>query len=324
MAAKKGKIPAHVKKKEFSHPKIQHSVIHILEGVKDPRQPSQFFRYSLTSVLFMTIAAVICGAKDWPQIVVASQGMVDWLANYVDMSSGIPCERTFKNLFNAIKPEAMETALRDIAALMRDRIPGEVVSFDGQTERRTAEKHLNLSGIHLLNAWSADNRICLGQLKVDDKSNEITAMPKLMETLDLKNTIITADALNTQRAIVAKAIKFEADYLLPVKGNQGNPLEEITSAFNQLDMDRTKAENHWKRAVSKAKEQRDDSRLRKLINEGASTCGSFFWESTEKGHGRVETRSCMVMSAKDLPSRSDWDGLNTIVRICRTRKAEGD
>lgn len=144
MAAKKGKIPAHVKKKEFSHPNTQHPVIYILEGVEDPRKPSQFFRYSLTSVLFMAIAAVICGAKDWPQIVVASQGMANWLSDYVDMSGGIPCERTFKNLFNAIKPEAMEQALRDIAALIREKIPGEVVCFDGQSERRTAEKHLNL------------------------------------------------------------------------------------------------------------------------------------------------------------------------------------
>jgi predicted transposase YbfD/YdcC len=324
MAAKKGAIPAHVKKKEFSHPDTQHPVIHILEGVEDPRKPSQFFRYSLTSVLFMTIAAVICGAKDWLQIVVASQGMANWLSDYVDMSGGIPCERTFKNLFNTIKPEAMEQALRDIAALIREKIPGEVVCFDGQTERRTAEKRLNLSGIHLLNAWSADSRICIGQLKVDDKSNEITAMPELMESLDLKNTIITADALNTQKTIVTKAIDCGADYLLPVKGNQGNLLEEITSAFNQLDIDRAKAEEHWKRAVSKAKEHRDDLRLQKLINEGPSTCEASFWESTEKGHGRIETRSCMVMSAKDLPSKAEWKGLNTIARICRTRRVGDD
>lgn len=320
MAAKKGKIPAHVKKKEFSHPNPQHPIIYILEDIEDPRKPSQFFRYSLTSVLFMVISAVICGAKDWPQIIVASHGMADWLSGYVDMSAGIPCERTLKNLFNAIRPEAMEQALRDIAGLIREKIPGEVVCFDGQTERRTAEKNLNLSGIHLLNAWSADNRICIGQLKVDDKSNEITAMPELMETLDLKNTIITADALNTQKRIVTKAIDCGADYLLPVKGNQETLLEEITSAFNQLDIDKAKAEEHWERAISKAKEYRDSSRLQKLIKEGPSACGSSFWESIEKGHGRIETRSCMVMSAKDLPSKDDWEGLNIIARICRTRK----
>jgi hypothetical protein len=97
MAAKKGEIPAHVKKKEFSHPNTQHPIIYILEGIEDPRKPSQFFRYSLTSVLFMVIAAVICGAKDWPQIVVASQGMADWLSGYVDMSEGIPCNHLHYN-----------------------------------------------------------------------------------------------------------------------------------------------------------------------------------------------------------------------------------
>ena len=103
MVAKKGEIPAHVKKKEFSHPNTQHPVIHILEGVEDFRKPSQFFRFSLTSVLFMTIAAVICGAKNWPQIVVASQGMANWLSGYVDMSGGIPCERTFKNSLRLVR-----------------------------------------------------------------------------------------------------------------------------------------------------------------------------------------------------------------------------
>lgn len=320
MAAKKGEIPAHVKKKEFSHPNTQHPIIYILESIEDPRKPSQFFRYSLTSTLFMVIAAVICGAKDWPQIVVASQGMVDWLSGYVDMSGGVPCERTFKNLFNAIKPEAMEQALRDIAALIREKIPGEVVCFDGQTERRTAEKNLNLSGIHLLNAWSADNRICIGQLKVDDKSNEITAMPELMESLDLKNTIITADALNTQKRTVIKAIDCGADYLLPVKGNQETLLEELTSAFTQLDIDKAKAEEHWKMAISKAKEHHDDLRLQKLLKEGPRACGDSFWESIEKGHGRIEIRSCTVMSSKDLPSKDEWKELNIIVRICRMRK----
>ncbi len=135
----------------------------------------------------------------------------------------------------------------------------------------------------MLNAWSADNRICIGQLKVDDKSNEITAMPELMDSLDLKNTIITADALNTQKTIVTKAIDCGADYLLPVKGNQGNLLEEITSAFDQLDIDRAKAEEHWKRAVSKAKEHRDDLRLQKMIKEGPSTCGCFFLGKHGKG-----------------------------------------
>jgi predicted transposase YbfD/YdcC len=126
--------------------------------------------------------------------------------------------------------------------------------------------------------------------------------------------------LNTQKRTVTKAIDCGADYLLPVKGNQQTLLEEITSAFNQLDIDKAKAEEHWKSGISKAKEHRDNPRLQRLIKEGPRASGDSFWESTEKGHGRIEIRSCTVMSAKDLASKDEWKGLSIIVRICRTRR----
>ena len=320
MAGKKGVIPTHVKKKNFSHPSIQHPIIQILEEIEDSRKPSYFFQYSLTSVLFMTFIATICGAKDWAQIVIMSQGMTDWLSHYIDMTNGVPCERTFKNIFNSIKPETMENALLELSRMLRKKIHGDIVSFDGQTERGTVNKYENLTGIHLLNAWSTDNEICLGQLKVDDKSNEITAVPKLMESLDLKGSIVTADALNTQKTINAKAIECGADYLLPVKGNQPTLLQEVTSAFEQLDIELAKAQELWERALLKAKEARDKIRTKKLLDEGPSMCGASFWESVEKGHGRIENRNCMAMSADGLPCQSEWIELNTIVRICRERK----
>lgn len=320
MAAKKGIIPAHVKQKNFSHMNIDHPFVQILEKLEDPRKPSQFFKYSLTSVLFMTFIATLCGAKDWPQIVIMSQGMTDWLSGYVDMDDGVPCERTFKNLFNAIEPETLEKTLLEMAKIIRKKVLGDVVSFDGQTSRGTADKLANLTGIHLLNAWSADNDICLGQLKVDDKSNEITAVPKLMDSLNLEGTIITADALNTQKTINAKAIECKADYLLPVKGNQPTLLEEVTSAFKQLDIEQARAKELWERAVSKAKESGNKALLKELQAEGPSMCGASFWQSVEKGHGRIETRSCTVISANDLPCRSEWKELNSIVRLCRERK----
>ena len=126
--------------------------------------------------------------------------MIDWLNKYVDMSSGTSCERTFKNIFSSLKPEALEEALREFSSLLREKIPQEVISFDGQTSCGTADNKKDLRGIHLLNAWSVDNKICLGQLKIDDKSNEIPAMSRLLDLLDLKETIITADTMNTQKA----------------------------------------------------------------------------------------------------------------------------
>jgi predicted transposase YbfD/YdcC len=320
MAAKKGLIPSHVQKKQFTHPCKDHPIIQALEGIEDVRKPSQFFRYSLTSVLFMALVTQICGAKDWPQTVVMCEGMSDWLKKYIDMSGGVPCERTFKNLFNLINPESMEKLLIQTADLVRERVSREVVSFDGQTERGTRDNANDIKGIHLLNAWSVDNEICLGQIKVDDKSNEITAMPLLMEVLDLKGTIITADALNTQKAIIEKAEEMGADYVFPVKGNQETLLQEITSAFEQLDKEQKKAEEQWEWATSKAKEHRDKDLLRKLEIRGPDTCGATFWESIEKGHGRIEMRNCTTLLANDLPVQSEWNGLKTIVRISRKRK----
>lgn len=196
MAGKKGIIPSQVKKKHFDHPGIEYPIIQLLEKVEDPRQPSPYFRYSLTSILFMILVGLICGATDWPKVIVIAQWLTPWLANYIDMRAGVSCERTLKDIMNALEPNALENVLRELASIMRKRTPLEVISFDGQTSRGTANKYSGLSDIHLLNAWSSDNGICIGQLKVDDKSNEITAIPELMGVLDLKGTVITADALN--------------------------------------------------------------------------------------------------------------------------------
>jgi predicted transposase YbfD/YdcC len=326
MAAKKGKIPEHVKQKQkkFCNPKADHPVIKIFNDIDDPRKPSLTFSYSLTSILFMTLMAVISGATDWAKVAVMSEGMVDWLAQYVDMSSGVPCERTFTNIFNAITPEALEDALQKVSNLMRERIPQEVISFDGQTERGTAEKRKGLSGIHLMNAWSSDNRICLGQIKVDDKSNEIIAMPQLMDMLDLKGTIITADAMNTQKATAKKAIDNGADYVLPVKGNQPSLLKDIHLAFEGLDKELANDRVRWENEIKKAKEHRDRDRLEKLLKKGPQTYNSTHWDSEiGKVHGRIESRSCTTMPVGDLPSKEGWEGIQSIARIRRERAENG-
>lgn len=326
MAAKKGKIPEHVKQKQkkFCDPKADHPIIKIFNEIEDSRKPSLTFCYSLTSILFMTLMAVISGATDWAKVVVMSEGMIDWLAIYVDMSSGVPCERTFTNIFNVIKPEALEQALQKLSELIRERIPQEVISFDGQTERGTAEKRKGLSGIHLMNAWSSDNRICLGQIKVDDKSNEIIAMPQLMDMLELKGTIITADAMNTQKATAKKAIDNEADYVLPVKGNQPTLLRDIELAFEGLDKELKNDQLRWENEIKKAKEHRDIERLEKLIKKGPKTYESTYWESEiEKVHGRIESRICTAMPVGDIPSKEGWEGIQSIARVRRERTENG-
>ena len=292
--------------------------------MEDPRKPSQFQRYSLTSIIFMTSTTMICGATDWSKIVAMSFGMKDWLEKYVDMSSGVPTERTFKNVFNLIKPEIMEGLLRTISSQMREKLPDEVISFDGQTERGTADKRKNISGLHLVHAWSTDNNVCLGQIKVDDKSNEITVVPALMTTLDLKDTIITTDALNTQKTTVEIAVESDADYVLPVKGNHPSLHEEIISAFKGLDEEQDKAKFQWEYSLNKSREHRDVVRLEELLKKGVPTCGAFSWkDELEKNHGRVEDRAYTAISAKDIPSKEEWQGLKSLVRVQRERAIDG-
>lgn len=238
------------------------------------------------------------------------------------MTAGVPCERTFKDVMNALEPSALEDMLRELASIMRKKTSSEVISFDGQTSRGTADKYNGLNAIHLLNAWSSDNGICIGQLKVDDKSNEITAIPELMEILDLKGTVITADALNTQKQVPKKAIEKGGDYLLPVKGNQLALQEAVVAAFEVVDTERAVAMAHWERAIVKAKEHRDEVRLKNLLEKGASNCGAFFYEhELEKSHGRIEIRKCMTIPAETLPTAvaNGWCGIASLVRIDRKR-----
>ena len=183
----------------------------------------------------MVLIGMMCGATDWPKVVVVARGFSSWISNYVDMTAGVPCERTFKDLINALSPAALENVLQELVNLVRKRPAFEVVSFDGQTSRGTSDKHKGLNGIHLLNAWSSENGLCIGKLKVDDKSNEITAVPELMRMLDLKGTVITADALNTQKTVATQAIEGKGDYLLPVKGSQPGLEEAVIDAFEAAE-----------------------------------------------------------------------------------------
>jgi predicted transposase YbfD/YdcC len=155
-------------------------------------------------------------------------------------------------------------------------------------------------------------------LKINDKSNEIPAMPHLLDLLDLKETIITADAMNTQKATVSKIIEKEADYVLPVKGNQEILFNDIDPMFKDWDEEQKKEEVKIERAIEKAKEHRDQERLKKLLNEGKAKDKASVWISeSEKSHGRIEIRSCVALSIGEMPCKEGWEGVKSIARISR-------
>ncbi len=285
--------PKHIRKKKGNHPQPNLRLIQSLESVEDPRGASCNFKHPLTTILFTTIICSLCGADDWETIVLQARAMTDWLGKFVDVSQGIPCVRTFKRVFEALSPQQMEGLLMGIANLWREKKEGDVISFDGKTMKGTSALEHGLRAIHMLNAWSHDNGICIGHMKVDDKSNEITALPQLIELLDLKGTIITADALNTQKETVEKAVKAEADYVLPVKGNHPTLLGEVQLLFQD-------AEAH-------------------------GFCGfdSDEYTSIEKAHGRVEVRKYYSIDATELPSAQEWANLQSVGKVVRERTVDG-
>lgn len=318
MALKKGMTPKHIQAKDFDHPGEGLGIVMLLERVEDPRRPSPGFKYSLVSVLFMVLVGMCCGAKDWSQVVELSEGIEEWLGEFVDMKEGVPCESTFINIFNAIEPEVLGGLLIELADHLREKVGREIIAFDGQSLRGTASPSDGKKALQLLHAWSVQNGICLGQMAIDAKTNEICVIPQLMELLDLKGAIVTADALNTQKEIAAKALKQGADYVLPVKANQPVFLDEIVGSAQVLREERALQQRLWEREVAKAKAHRAKEQVEELLKTGAQLTGIEFTEF-EKAHGRLETRTYTFWSAKDIPSADAWEGLKTLGRVVRER-----
>ena len=239
------------------YPRPQPIILQVFDQLEDPRKKSINFRHPLTTILFITVVCSLCGSNDWETIVIQANAMKEWLSKFVDMSNGVPCVRTFIRLFNVLQPESLNKVLLTVAKSLGNKVKSEVISFDGKTMRGTASLENGLKAVHMLNAWSHERGICIGHMKVDDKSNEIPAVPQLMELLDSKGTIITADAMNTQKKTASKAIELGADYVLPVKENQAGLLEEVERLFK-------------------------DAQNKKFQGIDADD-----FETAEKGHGRV-------------------------------------
>ncbi len=290
MSPPKGKIPAHIKPKSFDHPGTANRIVLTLCEVEDPRQPSCNFRHSLVTLIFISLFGVLCGAKDWEEIVQAANGMIDWIGKYVDVSSGVPSSKTLKRVMSLIPTNSLE---RLLGCLKSNLSEGDVIAIDGKTLRGSRGWSEEDRPLHLLHAWSTELGVCLGQVSVDEKSNEITAFPKLIERLELKGTIVTTDALNTQKKAAAAIINQKANYSLPVKENHKDLYEDIKLLFDYAD---------------------------KKGFKGVDAAQS---HTQEKSSGRVEERSYELLDIEDLASAKDWAGCSSVGRVTRRRTKKG-
>lgn len=239
--------------------------------------------YDLESILLIGIISVICGADSWNEMENYAQSKEEFLRTFLDLPNGIPSHDTFNRVFSNIDSAQFESCFIKWVNTLAQLQPKEVVAIDGKTIRG-AKASGKKSPVHMVSAWANENNLVLGQVKVNQKSNEITAIPELLEVLSLENTIVTIDAMGCQTDIAEKIVEKGADYILAVKGNQEQLLENI----------------------------QDEFRFGKHIATSVSE---------DLDHGRIETRTCNVITDfQFITPKTKWKKLNTIVRIDSKRE----
>ena len=258
-----------------------------LKDIDDPRRP-YLIKHEFIDIITIAICAVISGAEGWNDIEEYGKIREDWFQTFLSLPNGIPSHDTFRKVFATIDPEQFRIHfvhwIHDIAQLTK----GEIIAIDGKTARRSYDKTIN--PLHMVSAWAAENNLVLGQVKTEEKSNEITAIPKLLDMLDINGCIVTIDAMGCQKDIAKKIIDKKADYVLALKGNQGKIHKEVKEIFEQ-----TKKNN-----------------------------GCTIHEETTTGHGRVEEKTCASILLQNqtgvLQESKHWKGLKSIIRIESKRK----
>jgi len=245
-------------------------------------------KHALLDILFLSISAILCGADGWEEIEDFGRSKLDWLRRYFPYKEGIPKHDTIARVLSRLDTEALQKSFISWVNSASKLTDGEVIAIDGKTVRRSFQKGNRKSAIHMVSAWACQNNLVLGQQKVDAKSNEITAIPALLDLLEIKGCIITIDAMGCQTMIADKIIAQGADYVLALKGNQGELSDEVKCLFQQKEH-------------SELKEQTV--------------------EETSAGHGRIEIRRCrqIVVNKKWLTSSTRWNKLKTIIEINSTR-----
>jgi predicted transposase YbfD/YdcC len=247
----------------------------------DPRRRE--VTYPLINVVVIAVCAVICGADDFVAIAEFGRMKRDWLARFLDLGNGIPSHDRFNAILAAIKPAEFEKCLLRWVTALHEITEGQVVAIDGKTLRRSFDTASGKAAIHMVSAWATANHISLGQVVVDAKSNEITAIPRLLQILEISGCLVTIDAMGCQVEIAAEIIAAGADYVLAVKANQPTLHEGIQAFFDK---------------------QLDDDFARTPVHR---------YETTEKGHGREETRWYYICPVPDdLPDASRWAKLKAI------------
>ncbi len=253
------------------------------EPLKDPRKNNRNIRHNLSDMLLLTVLAVICGAEGWVDVERFGKAKENLLSQILLLPNGIPSHDILGDLFARLCPETFQTCFHSWVQSMVTLSKGEIVAIDGKTLRRSFKEPGKKGAIHMVSAWATGNQLVLGQYKVDEKSNEITAIPELLKLLNLSGSIVTIDAMGCQKKI-AKAIRnADADYVLAVKENQKILYDEIKTCLDAvIDQDFMNDKTHY-------------------------------IETVDKNHGRIETRRYWIIEEVDwISGIENWADLVSI------------
>ncbi len=276
---------------------MEHRILSEIEKVEEKYGFCDFFNeipdhridrkklHPITEILFLALCGIIANCNSWEDLELFGKNRLRFLRKYLPYRHGIPSDDTLRRFFRVLDPKVFEKKFREWISSFGFSVKDKVVAIDGKTSRHSFDGEIG--AMHLVSAFLSENKITLGQEKVDGKSNEISAIPELIESLDLKGAIVTIDAMGTQYAIANKIIEKEANYILALKGNQGSLEADVREIFAS--------------GIEKAE----------------------IYEDVDAGHGRIETRECTVISDPEwikwlVDSHPKWTSIKAVVRIRST------
>ena len=265
------------------------SFLQHFEAIEDPRI-DRCKRHELLDIILLAVSAVLSGAQGWEQIEDFGIHRLDWLRRYRPFEYGIPRHDTIARVISRLKPEEIETAFQRWMSCLIESTGSDVIAIDGKTARRSFDTHERQNPLHAVSAWSSQHQLVLGQVAVDEKSNEISAIPRLLTLLDIENCIITLDAMGCQKDIAKQIVKGKADYILALKGNHSGMKAELEAWWH------------------------------KSMREGTTSETYDEFREVSAGHGRIEIRHCeqLIIDRAWLDKDYRWDGLQSVIKVTAT------
>jgi predicted transposase YbfD/YdcC len=269
------------------------SVARFFTRLRDPRRRHRR-RHLLLDIVVLTLCAVLAGANDWQQVVTFATKRRAWLATFLTLSNGIPSHDTLERVFDRLDPQAFQACFRQWIEALAQRLGLGQIAIDGKTLRGSRNTPKGWKPLHVVSAWATQCHLSLGQVTVDEKSNEITAIPQLLELLDVHGALVTIDAMGCQKEIAQKIVGGGGDYLLMVKDNQPHLLEDIQGCVSQA-------------------------------LDGAGSAPKYDIHTTEeRGHGRQERRTYVVVEEpQGLRNQEAWAKLRVVGMVVREREVAG-